>query len=183
MRELTQFAGEGAEASDTLTLPFELRQKSRLRARLDDGEEVALLLPRGRVLRGGDVLRATDGRAVLVRAAAERVSTATASDAVALARAAYHLGNRHMPLQVGAGFLRYQADHVLDDMVRGLGLVVTSEDAPFEPEAGAYGEHEYAHGGHGHGHGIGVGIGIGHGFGIGIGIGRRHRNILQGKKR
>jgi urease accessory protein len=171
MRELTEFAAAGSEASDTLTLPFELRQKSRLLARLDHGEEVALLLPRGRVLRDGDLLLASDGRAVRVRAAAEQVSTATAADAVGLARAAYHLGNRHMPLQVGAGFLRYQQDHVLDEMVRGLGLVVTAELAPFEPEAGAYGEHAYAHGGHGHGDA--------HGHGHG----RDHRNVLQVKKR
>jgi len=160
MRELTAFAEDGVVASEQLTLPFELRQKSRLRARLDSGDEVALILPRGRVLRDGDVLVASDGFAVRVRAAAEKVSTvndvtgATGVDAVALARGAYHLGNRHVPVQLGAGFLRYQQDHVLDDMVRGLGLVVTAEEAPFEPEAGAYGEHEYAHGGgHGHSHG------------------------------
>jgi urease accessory protein len=158
MRELTAFAEEGVVASDQLTLPFELRQKSRLRARLDGGAEVALILPRGRVLRDGDVLRANDGFAVRVCASPEKVSTVsgvTGSDAVALARCAYHLGNRHVPVQIGAGFLRYQRDHVLDDMVRGLGLVVTEEEAPFEPEAGAYGEHEYAHGGgpgHAHGH-------------------------------
>jgi urease accessory protein len=152
VRELIQFADVGAVASAQLTLPFELRQKSRLRAKLDGGEEVALILPRGRVLRDGDALQASDGWVVRVRAAAERVSTITARDAVALARAAYHLGNRHVPVQVGAGFLRYQRDHVLDEMVSGLGLTVTEEDAPFEPEAGAYGEHEYAHGGHAHSH-------------------------------
>jgi len=154
MRELTAFAQEGVVASDQLTLPFELRQKSRLRARLDGGDEVALILPRGRVLRDGDVLIANDGFAVRVCAAPEQVSTVTSSDPVALARGAYHLGNRHVSVQLGAGFLRYQRDHVLDDMVRGLGLVVKAEDAAFEPEAGAYGEHEYAHGGgHGHSHG------------------------------
>jgi urease accessory protein len=157
MRELTSFAEPGVVASDRLTLPFELRQKSRLRARLDGGEEVALILPRGRVLRDGDMLVASDGFAVRVCAAPEKVSTATSvasNDPVALARAAYHLGNRHVPVQLGAGFVRYQRDHVLDEMVRGLGLAVTEEDAAFEPEAGAYGEHEYAHGGgHGHSHG------------------------------
>lgn len=158
MRELNRFAESGAQASEQLTLPFELRQKSRLRCTLDSGEEVALILPRGRVLRDGDVLAGEGELRVRVRAAAERVSTVTAAggtgDAVALARAAYHLGNRHVPVQVGAGFLRYQRDHVLDEMVRGLGLVVSEESAPFEPEAGAYGEHEYAHGGgHGHAHG------------------------------
>jgi len=156
MRELTAFVEGKREASDQLTLPFELRQRSRLRARLDGGDEVALLLPRGRVLRDGDLVTASDGFVVRVRAAKEQVSTVTGADAVALTRGAYHLGNRHVPMQVGAGFLRYQRDHVLDEMVRGLGLVVLAEDAPFEPEAGAYGDHEYAHGGragHGHGHG------------------------------
>ena len=154
MRELNRFADSDAKASEQLTLPFELRQKSRLRARLDSGEEVGLILPRGRVLRDGDTLASADGELVVrVCAATERVSNVTGSDAVALARGAYHLGNRHVPVQVGTGFLRYQRDHVLDDMVRGLGLTVTEEEAPFEPEAGAYGEHQYAHGGgHGHSH-------------------------------
>jgi urease accessory protein len=126
-------------------LPFELRQKSRLRAVLDSGEEVALLLPRGRMLRGGDRLLLEDGGVVLVQSRAETVSTATSADPLALARAAYHLGNRHVPLQIGAGFLRYLHDHVLDDMLRALGLSVASELAAFEPEQGAYG-HDHAHG-------------------------------------
>jgi urease accessory protein len=142
-------APEGSTLQASLTLPFELRQKSRLRARLDDGEEVALFLPRGRVLRGGDLLLASDGRIVRVQAAAERVSKATASAPFGLARAAYHLGNRHVPVQLSDGFLRYGHDHVLDDMLRGLGLTVVVEHASFEPEGGAY-----AHG-HGHSHGTG----------------------------
>ena len=134
-------------AQATLTLPFELRQKSRLRTRLDSGEEVGLFLPRGTVLRHGDRLRATDGRVVEVRAAPETVSTARAADSLLLARAAYHLGNRHVALQIGSGWLRYLHDHVLDGMARELGLTVLCEQAPFEPEAGAYGG-----GGHHHGH-------------------------------
>ena len=133
-------------AQATLTLPFEQRQKSRLRTRLDSGEEVGLFLPRGTVLRHGDRLRATDGRVTEVRAAPETVSTARVNDPLLLARAAYHLGNRHVALQIGPGWLRYLHDHVLDGMVRELGLEVTCEQAPFEPEAGAYG------GGHHHGH-------------------------------
>ena len=148
-------APAGATEAATLTLPFELRQKSRLRARLDGGEEVALLLARGRVLRGGDKLLASDGRVIAVRAAAERVSTVRSADRDALLRGAYHLGNRHVPVQIGEGFLRYEHDHVLDDMVRGLGLEVAIEDASFEPEGGAYahghGERGSTHG-HGHDH-------------------------------
>ncbi|HDP88727.1 MAG TPA: urease accessory protein UreE [Thioalkalivibrio sp.] len=142
----------GETATLTLTLPFDQRQKSRFRATLDDGTEVAVQLPRGTLLRGGDVLRAEDGRVVTVRAADEAVSTVAAEDARLLARAAYHLGNRHMPLEVGDGWLRYQHDHVLDDMIAALGLAVHFEQAPFEPEGGAYAGGHGHHHGHDHGH-------------------------------
>lgn len=138
--------GVGTEALVQLTLPFDERQRSRLRVRLSDGEEAALFLPRGSVLRGGDLLALSDGRTVRVVAAEESVSTVRSGNLKQLARAAYHLGNRHVPLEVGEGYVRYLHDHVLDDMVRGLGLTVTAERAAFEPESGAYG------GGHGHGH-------------------------------
>ena len=127
-----------------LALPFELRSKSRLRTALETGEEVGLMLDRGSVLRGGDLLLAEDGRVVEIVAARESVSTVRAADPWSLARAAYHLGNRHIALQVGDGWLRYLHDHVLDDMVRGLGFDVVIEAAPFEPEAGAYG-HVHSH--------------------------------------
>jgi urease accessory protein len=129
----------------TLTLPFELRQKSRLHTKLDDGTEAGLFLERGTVLRDGDLLRAENGAVIAVRAAAEDVSTAHARDAHLLARACYHLGNRHVPLQIGDGWVRYQHDHVLDDLLIQLGLSVKFERTAFEPESGAYG-------GHGHGH-------------------------------
>lgn len=130
-----------------LCLPFEQRCKSRLRAILEDGREVGLVLPRGHVLRGGDCLASGEGVTVRIRAANEQVTTAHSSDPHLLCRAAYHLGNRHVPLQLGEGWLRYQHDHVLDEMLVLLGLEVMSEQAPFEPEAGAY-----AGGGHGHHH-------------------------------
>jgi len=121
-----------------LVLPFGERAKSRLRARLDNGEEVGLFLERGSVLRNGDLLLADDGRIVEVRAAKETVSTVRTGDAPLLARASYHLGNRHVALEIGPGWLRYQHDHVLDDMLRGFGLEVVVEQVPFEPEGGAY---------------------------------------------
>jgi urease accessory protein len=127
-----------------LELPFEQRQKSRLRTRLSSGEEAGLMLDRGAVLRGGDRLLADDGRVVEVVAAPEMVSTVMCDDPWQLARASYHLGNRHVSLQIGKGWLRYRHDHVLDDMVQGLGFRVIAGTAPFEPEAGAYG------GGHQH---------------------------------
>lgn len=143
------------EPTAKLTLPFELRQRSRLRCMLDSGEEAGLILERGTVLRGGDRLQAEDGRIIVVLAAPEQLSVLASSDPVLLARAAYHLGNRHVAVQVLPGSLRYQHDHVLDDMVRGLGLTVRIETQPFEPEGGAYGRHEHAQGAHTHGHGHG----------------------------
>lgn len=133
-----------------LTLPFELRQKSRLRTRLDNNIEIGLLLPRGTVLRQGDLLRADNGLVIEIKAANESVSTATSTDPLLLARACYHLGNRHMPLQIGNTWLRYLHDHVLDDMVKNLGLNVIAEQAAFEPEAGAYTGKNDKHAGHAH---------------------------------
>ena len=121
-----------------LVLPFDLRQKSRLRARLDNGEEVALILPRGRVLRGGDRGTAADGRELESVAAPDKLLHI---ESEALARVAYHLGNRHVPLEIGPGFVRIAEDHVLEEMVRRLGARVSHVEAPFEPEAGAYGDH------------------------------------------
>ena len=133
-------------AQGRLELPFELRQKSRLRARLDSGEEVALLLPRGEVLRGGDLLAASDGRVVEVVSQPEKLLHVECDD---LARVAYHLGNRHVPVEVGEGFLRIAQDHVLEKMLKGLGATVSSIEAPFEPEAGAYGGNFREHHHHG----------------------------------
>lgn len=130
---------EPQESHDAeLVLPFEQRQKSRLRTRLAGGEEVGLFLERGSILRGGECLKGEDGRVVRVVAAAEPLMEAKSADARALARAAYHLGNRHTPVQVGEGWLRFAADRVLGDMVLGLGVAVTEMSAAFEPEAGAY---------------------------------------------
>jgi len=142
---------EQAESADAvLTLSFQDRQRSRLRTTLDSGEEIGWMLPRGHVLRDGDCLRADNGQVIEVRAAPENVSTARADDPLLLARAAYHLGNRHMPLQIGEGWLRYHHDHVLDHMVEEMGLQIVQEQAAFEPEAGAYSSGH--HGGHGHDH-------------------------------
>jgi urease accessory protein len=127
-----------------LVLPFEMRSRSRFRARLVGGEEIGVILARGQILRGGDQLLAPDGRVIEIDAAPETVSTVRTADVRSLARAAYHLGNRHVALQIGEGWLRYCHDHVLDEMLQGLGLAVTVEQASFEPEAGAYhagGEH------------------------------------------
>ena len=145
MIEIQHKAASTAAAVEQLKLPFDLRQKSRLRTRLVSGEEAWLMLPRGDILRGGDRLLAADGRVVEVVSEAEQVLHVTCTDATALARAAYHLGNRHVPVQVGDGFLRIAADHVLAEMLRGLGASLAPLQAPFEPEAGAYGGGHHHH--------------------------------------
>lgn len=145
MLRITDKLDAPVPCSARLTLPFELRQKSRFKARLDDGREVGLVLPRGGLLRGGDCLVADDGTTVLVQAAPEAVSTAYAHGAKLLAEAAYHLGNRHVRLQIGDGWARYLRDHVLDAMVAALGLQVAHECAPFEPLGGAYSAHGHGH--------------------------------------
>jgi urease accessory protein len=127
-----------------LVLPYDLRQKCRLRTRSTEGEEVGLFLPRGEVLRDGDVLQAQDGRRVRVTAKPEKVLQIECADPLQLTRIAYHLGNRHVALQVGEGWLRIADDYVLRQMAEGLGGTVVEMEAPFEPEPGAYGGHMHA---------------------------------------
>lgn len=147
---IEEFAAANAAPTERLELPFESRCKSRLRTRLASGEECGLFLERGTVLRGGDRLLGNDGRTVEVVAAPEALMEAVmdenSGDPLLLAKAAYHLGNRHVAVHLLPGRLRFAADHVLGEMVRGLGLKLAEIAAPFEPESGAYG----AHGGHGH---------------------------------
>ena len=135
-----------AAHQEQLSLPFELRQKSRLRTKLASGEEAGLFLEHGSILRGGDCLRANDGRIVLIVAADEELMEAKCVTPFQLVRAAYHLGNRHVPVQIGDGWLRFQADDVLAQMLRGLNATVSRVSAPFEPEAGAYagGHHHHS---------------------------------------
>ena len=97
------------------------------------------------MLRDGDLLGDEDGFVVAVRAAAETLSVVQVEDALTLAKACYHLGNRHVPLQIEADRLCYQHDHVLDEMLQGLGLRITCEQAPFDPEPGVYGGRSHAH--------------------------------------
>lgn len=148
MLEVVLDAADTRRATETLTLVFELRRRARLRAKLDSGREVGLLLDRGLSLKHGQRLASKDGSLVVeVRARAELLSTVQTSDVHLLTRAAYHLGNRHVPLQVEPGRLSYQHDHVLDGLMHELGLHAQVVERPFEPEAGGY-----ASGGHRHGH-------------------------------
>ena len=141
MLTITEKLDTPAKPSASLTLPFEKRQKSRLRVSLDNNQEAALMLERGSVLRHGDLLKAENGLIVEVRAADEEVAVVSTEDSFLFARACYHLGNRHVPLQIGERWLRIQRDHVLESMVQSLGLLVRHEIAAFEPESGAYSGH------------------------------------------
>ncbi|VUD58947.1 Urease accessory protein UreE [Thalassocella blandensis] len=135
-----------------VVLTFEERQKSRHRTLTSCGKTLGWFVERGRVLQQDDVLKCKDGTLIKVIAAAEDVSNVVAPSPLLLMRAAYHLGNRHVPLQVEQNFLRYQQDHVLDAMVEGLGLTVEHAQLPFHPENGAYsGGHSHAHA-HSHSH-------------------------------
>jgi urease accessory protein len=129
-----------------LVLPFDLRRRSRFRATLANGIEAALFLARGSMLRDGDLLEAEDGTLIRVESAPENVLLVTAETPHSLMRAAYHLGNRHTPVELGETFLKLEADPVLQEMLVRLGMTVHQETSPFQPEAGAYG------GGHRHGH-------------------------------
>jgi urease accessory protein len=136
----------GGVPSDVVTLAHDDRHRRRVRLTTDSGASFLLDLPDARLLRDGDLLALDDGRLVLVRAAPEPVLEVAAEGPVALARLAWHLGNRHTPVEVLAdGRLRLRADHVLAAMLEGLGARVTATTAPFTPESGAYA--------HGHGHG------------------------------
>lgn len=137
------------DCHDELCLPYDSRKKSRLKAITEAGEEVGLFLQRGTVLADGDVLESDEGQLLRIRAAQETLSRVSSENHWALMRAAYHLGNRHMPLQIDADTLCYQHDHVLDKMVRGLGLEVEVVQQAFHPESGAYsgggGDHGHHH--------------------------------------
>lgn len=144
MRKILEKVASNVPASLAVTLEHSDRQRSRGLLCLDDGSEAALLLERGSGLRHGDRLLADDGAVVLVQAAFEGLSIVTAADPLDLARAAYHLGNRHVAVQIEGLRLAFLHDHVLDDMLRELGFRVAFAAERFEPESGAYG-HGHAH--------------------------------------
>jgi urease accessory protein len=137
----------------TVELDWDVRQKSRFDCTDSQGRHLGVFLPRGTVVRGGDVLVAEDGSLVKVVAAPQPVLVimhctehGTPFD---LTRAAYHLGNRHVPIELKPDHLKIEPDHVLADMLRAMHLIVKETSGAFEPEGGAYG----SHGGHDHGHG------------------------------
>ena len=140
----------------TVLLNWDVRQKSRFDATDSSGRSLGVFLPRGTVVRGGDVLIAEDGSLVAVQAAPQPVMIVKActehGSPFDLTRAAYHLGNRHVPLELQPDHLKLEPDHVLADMLRHMHLEVASADAPFEPESGAYAAGGHDHHEHGHDH-------------------------------
>ena len=158
--------GQGLAAAllkraSTVELDWDVRQKSRFDATDSAGRSLGVFLPRGTVVRGGDVLVAEDGSLVRVTAAPQQVLRITHCQAHGtpydLIRAAYHLGNRHVPIELKPDHLQIEPDHVLADMLRAMHLIVQPVEQAFEPESGAY-----ATGGHGHGHGHGHSHGAAH---------------------
>lgn len=141
MLKLTETTQTEASPDDTLTLPYEARQKSRQAATTQGGIQVGVFLPRGHILKHGAILTNHQGFKVRIDAAPEALSVVKCDDPLRFARACYHLGNRHVALQILPGELRFLTDHVLDQMLVGLGLVVEHQTLPFEPEAGAYHSH------------------------------------------
>jgi urease accessory protein len=144
------------QRANTLTLDWDTRQKSRFDATDSAGRALGVFLPRGAVVRGGDVLVAEDGSLVRVQAAPQDVLRITActehGSPFDLTRAAYHLGNRHVPIELQPDHLKIEPDHVLADMLRAMHMTVVAVSEPFEPENGAYGDHGASSHGHGHGH-------------------------------
>lgn len=164
MLELTQRVVDDSteyEVLDNLTLPYDVRIRGRIKAVTDKGLDVGLFLDRGPVLRDGDLLRATSGEVVRIRAADESVTTAFVDGGLPLGRLCYHLGNRHVTLAIGADsdsrhWVRFPPDHVLEELAVLLGATLTHHEAPFDPESGAYAQagREHSHGhGHSHDHG------------------------------
>ena len=151
MLRLTAFATEPLSAAQARTaarlrLSYQDRVRSRLAAVLPSGEAVAILLPRGSVLRDGSVLVGEAGERLIIEALREPLTRVTAPTPNALLRAVYHLANRHVPAQLGADHALIARDPVLERMLIGLGASIEHLEAPFDPEAGAYEGHAHAHG-------------------------------------
>jgi urease accessory protein len=156
-------------AADAVTLDYDARFRRRMVLHCDSGREVLLDLPKAVAMADGDGLRLEDGGWLTVKARPEPLVEIRAVDAHALARLAWHLGNRHLATEIADGVLRIRPDHVIEAMLEGLGAALTRVSRPFQPEGGAYGDHAgphrhdhgHEHGGHGgrihHHHGPGGG--------------------------
>ena len=130
---------------ETVELSFDTRQKSRFRATLKTGMDIGVDLPRTGILRSGAYIATEQGDILKVDAKPEQLMQVTAPNEFDLLKAAYHLGNRHVPLMLTPTALYFEPDHVLAEMVQGLGLAVQEVEHPFEPESGAYAQHSHDH--------------------------------------
>jgi urease accessory protein len=135
----------GKPADSHIVLSHDQRDRGRLRAETNEGIEVRIFLDRGAPLLVGEVLRTECGKLLVVEGAYESVVTATTADWAAFSRACYHLGNRHVKLQIGECWLRILPDHVLEDLLSKLGLTLKHESGVFIPEQGAYGNGGHQH--------------------------------------
>jgi urease accessory protein len=142
--------------ASSVELDWDIRQKSRFDAVDSSGRQLGIFLPRGTLVRGGDVLVAEDGSLVKVNARAQQVLVITIEQGHGtpfdLIRAAYHLGNRHVPIELKPDHLKIEPDHVLAEMLRAMHLIVTEVETTFEPEGGAYSTQPHNHGNHSHTH-------------------------------
>ncbi|NEO26916.1 MAG: urease accessory protein UreE [Kamptonema sp. SIO4C4] len=136
---------KNAIASVQLPLTAEERTRSRHRFETAEGGVFVLALPRGTVVQDGELLRSQSGEIVQIIAKPEPVLTVTSAQPLTLLKAAYHLGNRHIPLEITPTYLRLSPDRVLQQMLENLGLTIQSEIAPFHPEIGAYGQSHHSH--------------------------------------
>ncbi|OTG79705.1 urease accessory protein UreE [Acinetobacter sp. ANC 5054] len=128
-----------------IELTFDTRQKSRFRATLFDGHEIGADLPRTGILRHGSFIATPQGDVLRVDAKPEKLMKIEANNSFDSLKAAYHLGNRHVPLMLTPTALYFEPDHVLAEMIIGLGLTVEETLHPFEPESGAYAQHQHDH--------------------------------------
>jgi urease accessory protein len=143
---------DASRESDRIHAEYDQRHRRRILLRTEGGRELLLDLPRAQHLRDGDAIACDDGGLVRIVSVPERLLEITAPSQAALMRLAWHLGNRHLPTALSPDRLLIREDHVIADMVRGLGGTVRAILAPFDPETGAYDDEGHAHGGHGHGH-------------------------------
>ena len=165
-RAIEHFAGANwpvQDAADSLTLDFDMRHRRRVTLTTAGGESILLDLPKAVAMADGDGLRLDDGRWLRVTAAPEPLAEIRCGSRHDLARIAWHLGNRHLPAEIGDGVIRIRPDHVIEAMLERLGAEVTHVSAPFQPEGGAYGGQSHSRHGHGHDHHHGHGPSHPHG--------------------
>ena len=130
---------------DSITLDQDTRKKARIKGQTDQGKQIGIFVARGHPLLVGEILKTECGLLIEVKGQAEHVSTAIAQDWLAFSKVCYHLGNRHTSLQIGELWVRFKADHVLEELAENYGLRIDKTPAVFEPENGAYGARSHSH--------------------------------------